>query len=184
MIIYDSDSDGTKLRLGAGAALIFVAGIFFFGASKFGGTHVITSGSTVVYKNGFASVVFAIIASVLIFAAALSMISAKVRALKFLAVLAVLVGLLALLGAAGAMSDHVIISDRSMTLPRVGFFDRYGELPYADLECADFQPNQKQIVFHSKARDVVEIPMTDLVEASIDQIRSALESHGVEISNR
>ncbi|HEX5242681.1 MAG TPA: hypothetical protein VFW23_05405 [Tepidisphaeraceae bacterium] len=184
MIIYDSDSDGTKLRLGAGGALIFVAGIFFFGASKFGGTQVITSGSTVVYKNSFASVVFDIIASVLIFAAALSMISAKVRALKFLAVLAAITGLLALLGAAGAISDHVIISDRSLTLPRVGFFDRYVELPYADLESAEFQPDQKQIVFHSKAGGVVEIPMTDLVMASIGKIRFALMSHGVEISNR
>jgi len=184
VIIYDSNTDGMKLRFRAGLALIGVAGASMFAASKFGGTQVITSGSTLIYKSNAALTLLPVLASVLLFAAAFLMISTKVGTFRFFAALAVLLGALALLIAVAEIQDHIIISDRSLTLDRMGFFSKSVELPYTDLQKAEFQSDKKQIVFYSKSRGAIYIPMGDLVMASIGKIRFALMSHGVEISNR
>jgi hypothetical protein len=184
VIIYDSNTDGMKLRFRAGLALIGVAMVLMFASSKVSGTQIITNGSTLIYKSNAAPAVLSILASVSIFAAAFLMISTKVGTFRFFAALAILLGALALLIAVAEIQDHVIISDRSLTLDRIGFFSKSVELPYTDLQEAEFQSDKKQIVFYSKSRGAIYIPMGDLVMASIGKIRFALMSHGVEISNR
>lgn len=173
-----------KLRFKAGLALMGVAVAFMFAASKLGGTRVIASGSTLIYKDNVAPAVLAILAAVAIFAAAFLMILTKVGSFRFFAVLYILFAVLPLLGAVAEIQDHVIISDRSLTLDRMGFFSKSVELSYTDLQEAEFQSDKKQIVFYSKSRGAIYIPMGDLVMASIGKIRFALMSHGVEISNR
>jgi len=184
VIIYDSNTDGMKLRFRAGFALILVGAVFLFGATKFGGISFTSSGSTLIYKESVASAVLSIFAAVSMFASAFLMISSKVGTYRFFSALPILLGALLLLGAIAEIQDHVIISDRSLTLDRMGFFFKSIELPYADLRNAEFQSDKKEIVFHRKSQSDVSIPMGDLVMASMDQIRSALQSHGVEISDR
>lgn len=184
MIIYDSNTDGIKLRFRAGLALIGVAGVSMFAASKLSGTQVITSGSTLIYKSNAVTTVLPVLASVSLFAAAILMISTKVGTFRFFAALTILLGALALLVAITEIQDHVIISDRSLTLDRMGLFSKSVELPYSDLQEAEFQSDKEQIVFYSKSRGAIYIPMGDLVMASMDQIRSALQRHDVEISDR
>jgi len=184
VIIYDSNTDGMKLRFRAGFALILVGAVFLFGATKFGGISFTSSGSTLIYKENVASAELSIFAAVSMFASALLMISSKVGTYRFFSALPILLGALLLLGAIAEIQDHVIISDRSLTLDRTGFLFTSVELPYTDLQEAEFQSDKKQIVFYSKSRGAIYIPMGDLVMASIGKIRFALMSHGVEISNR
>lgn len=167
------------LRVRIGFALILIAIVLLFVGSKIGGVHVVTNGSTLIYKATVASAIVGFSAGTCFLVLAVMIGTAKIGLRRLFALVALFSGFFAGLISYGSIEDYVMIGQKSLVLSPVGFQPNHVTINYDELEEVVFLSRQSDIEFRKNDQSSVAIPMGDLVQASLPQIKAALRSHGI-----
>jgi hypothetical protein len=167
------------LRVRVGFALILIAIVLLIVSSKVGGVHIVSNGSTLTYKENVASTIVGFCAGACLLILAVMIATARIGLRRLFAVVALFLGFFACLISYSTIQDYVMIGEKSLVLSPVGFQPNHVTINYDELEEVVFLSKQSDIEFHKNDQSRVTIPMGDLVQASLPQIKAALRSHDI-----